>query len=92
MAVTDAAALHQRLRDAGVPTLLMQPADVHGSAKGMSGPLAQRAPVLAGGARSGYVALGPALWREFVCPKHNEWHVRAQQVTPWELGRYAELF
>nr|WP_259374414.1 type III glutamate--ammonia ligase [Calidifontimicrobium sp. SYSU G02091] len=37
-------------------------------------------------------ALGETLAREFARLKRAEWQAYAQQVTPWELARYAERF
>ncbi len=56
--MSDADALRQRLHDAGVHTLLVQFADVHGTPKGKLVPLAHLRTVLETGA--GFA--GPSIW------------------------------
>jgi glutamine synthetase len=86
--VSDAAALRQRLHDAGVHTLLVQFTDVHGTAKGKLVPLAHLGTVLAAGA--GFA--GPSIWGTGLARTgaRSEYHARGDAATlqplPWQPG------
>ncbi len=87
-AVTDAAALRQRLHDAGVHTLLVQFADVHGTPKGKLVPLGHLETVLAIGA--GFA--GPSIWGTGLARTgaRSEYYARGDATTlqplPWQPG------
>ena len=88
MSTLTAAALHQRLHEAGVHTLLVQFTDVHGVAKGKLVPLAHLNEVLATGA--GFA--GPSIWGTGLARTgpRSEYYARGDPTTalplPWMPG------
>jgi glutamine synthetase len=85
---TDVAALRERLATQGVHSLLVQFADVHGTAKGKLVPLAHLDDVLAAGA--GFA--GPSIWGTGLARTgpHSEYFARGDAATlmplPWLSG------
>jgi glutamine synthetase len=86
--VTDSETLRQQLHDAGVHTLLVQFADVHGTAKGKLVPLAHLRTVLETGA--GFA--GPSIWGTGLARtgRRSEYLARGDAATlqplPWQPG------